>query len=89
MSLDEIVQLAQRNTPDDIIMQQISSTGSIFPSLTSADINYLREQRVSDRVVSFMQTRTTRMVVVQPRPYYYREVPPPPPPFETRVIIAR
>jgi hypothetical protein len=82
MSIDEIVQLSQRGTPDDIIIQQISSTGSRF-ALTSADINYLQDQRVSGRVINYMQVARSRMVVVQP---VY--VPPPPVYVEPGVSIG-
>ena len=84
MSLDEIVQMSQRGTPDDIIIQQIATTGSTWPGLTSTDINYLQDQRVSSRVISYIQ-QARRIVVVQPRPYYYA----PPPPVGVGVVIAR
>ncbi len=79
MGLNEIVQLSQRGTPDDIIIQQIQTTGSIF-RLTTEDITYLQEQRVSSRVISVMQTPPYRTVVVPRREVIYVAPPPPPPP---------
>jgi hypothetical protein len=86
MGLDEIVQLVQRGTPDDIIIQQISTTGSVF-SLTTADITYLQDQRVSSRVINYMQT--ARRYVVQPRPVVIYERPYPPPEYGVGVVIRR
>jgi hypothetical protein len=79
MSLTDIVQLAQRGTPDDIIIRQMDATGSVF-SLTIQDINYLQDQNVSSRVISAMQARRTRTVIVQPRQPDVIYVSPPPPP---------
>jgi Glycine zipper len=78
MSLPDIVQLAQRGTPDDIIIRQMDATGSVF-SLTIQDINYLQDQNVSSRVISAMQARRTRTVIVQPRQPDVIYVSPPPP----------
>ena len=84
MSLTEIVDLSQRGTPENIIIQQINSTGSVF-NLTTADVMYLQEQRVSTGVISYMQQRRyARPVVVVRDPYY-----PPPPPVGVGVVIAR
>jgi hypothetical protein len=81
MSLPDIVQLAQRGTPDDIIIRQMDTTGSVF-NLTIQDINYLQDQNVSSRVISAMQARRTRTVFVQPRqPDVIYVAPPPPPVF--------
>jgi hypothetical protein len=72
MNINEIVQMAQSGQSDAVIMNQIASTGSVF-NLTSDDVNYLHQQRVSDQVITYMQQR--RYVYVQPvYPY-----PPPPP----------
>ena len=79
MSLTDIVQLAQRGTPDDIIIRQMDATGSVF-NLTTQDISYLQDQNVSSRVISAMQARRTRTVIVQPRQPDVIYVSPPPPP---------
>src|SRR5439155_2673506 len=62
MGLNEVIQLAQRGTPDDIIIQQIQSTGSIF-RLTTDDITYLQDQRVRRRVISAMQQARVRTLI--------------------------
>ena len=65
MTLNEIVQMSQQRTPDQIIINAIVNTNSVFV-LRADDITYLRQQGVSDPVVSFMQTRPYRRVVVAP-----------------------
>ncbi|MCS7046338.1 MAG: glycine zipper domain-containing protein [Gemmataceae bacterium] len=55
MSLNDVVQLAQRNVSDQIIINQINSSGSVF-NLTSQDVIYLRDQGVSERVIAHMQS---------------------------------
>jgi len=86
MSLNEIVQLTQQNTPDQIIINQIETTGSSF-ALRSEDITYLRQQGVSDRVVSVMQAhRYPRAVVVQ-QPVVLVPQPPPPPPVSVGIGV--
>lgn len=92
MRLDDVVQLAQRQTPDDIIIRQIDQTNSIF-HLTNDDIFYLQDNRVSSSVIGFMQSRRSPRVVVadpvpvivHPRPVYIHE----PPPIGVGVIIRR
>jgi outer membrane lipoprotein SlyB len=88
MSLTEIVQMAQTGVSDSVIIQQIDATGSIF-NLTSADIQYLHEQRVSDTVINVMLSRRTRVIYAAPppRPVVVYEAPPPPPPVGVGVII--
>src|SRR2546421_606400 len=56
MKLEEIVQMAQSGQSDAVIMGQIQTTGSIF-ALTSDDVNFLHQQRVSDQVINYMQSR--------------------------------
>ncbi len=69
MRLDDVVQMAQRRTPDEIIIQQIDSTHSIF-NLSTQDIFFLQDQGVSRNVISFMQTRRgpRAVMVEQSRP---------------------
>ncbi len=78
MGLNEIVQLAQQGQSDSVIMGQIDATHSQF-QLSTDDINYLHQQRVSDNVIRYMQARRTRTVIVQPRPEVIYVSPPPPP----------
>ena len=70
MSLTDIVQLTQQKVPDTIIVNQMNTSGSWF-DLRTDDILYLRQQGVSDYIVSQMQVRRTpTAVIVQPRPRY-------------------
>jgi osmotically inducible lipoprotein OsmB len=91
MSLQEIVQMAQTGVSDAVIIRQMDSTGSVF-ALTSVDIQYLHDQRVSDQVISAMLARRYPRggVVVGPGPVYAGPPPgtvvivdpgPPPPPI--------
>ena len=60
---------------DAVIIRQIDVTGSVF-NLRPEDIQYLHDQRVSDQVISVMQSRryAPGVVVGPPGPYY---APPP------------
>lgn len=83
LPLSDIVELSQRGTPDDIIIRQIASSGSIY-QLSAADIAYLRDHRVSDNVVRAMQSPTP-MAVPMARPGAVYVVEPPPPPVAVGV----
>ncbi len=94
LRLEDIVQMAQRQTPDDIIIRQIDQTQSIF-ALSTQDIFYLQDNGVSRGVISFMQSRRTPRtvvvaepapVVVHPQPVYVVE--PAPPPIGVGVVIG-
>jgi type II secretory pathway pseudopilin PulG len=79
MSIHEVVQLSQTQTHEQIIINQIESTGSNF-NLTTNDLSYLQQQGVSPRVITVMQARRyARPVVVHERPVYVVPGPPPPP----------
>jgi hypothetical protein len=71
--LPEVVRMAQSHISDDLIIQQIRSTNSVY-NLSAQDVTYLKQQGVSDRVVMEMQTRRTvvvprsQVVVVEPVP---------------------
>ncbi len=86
MKLEEVVQLAQQHQSDAVIINQINATGSVF-AMTADDINYLKQQGVSDSVVNFMISRRTR-VIYAPGPYG----PPPPvvygPPPSVGVVVV-
>lgn len=96
MSLDDVVQLVQRNTPEDIIIRQIDATGSVF-SLTTSDIFYLQDHGVSRNIIGAMQARRyPRPVAVGPGPVYgpppgtvvIVDPGPPPPPIGLGVGIG-
>ena len=90
MSLNEVVQLTQQRVPDQIIVNQMNTSGSSF-DLRADDIIFLRQQGVSDHIISEMQVRRgPRAVVVHPRPSYVIVDPPPPPPHVgVGVMIGR
>jgi uncharacterized protein YcfJ len=86
LRLEEIAQMAQQGISDNLIINQIRSTRSIY-NLTPNDIAYLKSQNVSDAVVTEMQATASRVVPVDNRVYgraYYGPdvvyVNPPPPP---------
>ena len=98
MSLQDIIQMSQTGVSDAIIIRQMDSTGSVF-NLTSSDIQYLHDQRVSDQVISAMLARryNRTVVVAPPGPVYYAPPPPaavvvvdpgPPPPVGVGVVVG-
>jgi len=92
MSVNDVIQLTKDNTPEDVIVSQIRSTGSTF-QLTTEDIRTLNSSGVSPTVIKEMQYRRPDRqphprygppgpVIVQPvpGPVYVMPAPPPPPP---------
>ncbi|MDD4954184.1 MAG: hypothetical protein PHG40_04680 [Candidatus Omnitrophica bacterium] len=55
LSVIDIVNMATRGLPDDAIINEIIRTRSSF-NLTSEIVAYLKNNRVSDRVIDFMLT---------------------------------
>jgi hypothetical protein len=86
MTLPEIVNMSQTKVPDQIIVNQINTSGSNF-NLRGDDIIYLRQQGVSDFVISQMQVRRAPVAVMGPPPVVYVEQPPPPPPIGVGVGV--
>ncbi len=89
LSVADVKALAKAGISEDIIINQIKSSHTVF-HLSVADIIDLRDSGVSDKVVNFMintpsavgaSTEVTRPATVVVSP------PPPPPPMET-VIAA-
>jgi hypothetical protein len=83
LGLTDVVALAQQHISDEVIIQQIRTTGSVY-NLSPNDIVYLKQNGVSDAVVQEMQMsagRYPRRVYVQPayQPVYVVDPPPPPP----------
>lgn len=54
MTLQQIVDLSQQGVNEDVIIGKIHQTNSRF-TLTQIDIDYLKEQGVSQRVIDAMQ----------------------------------
>lgn len=53
LSIVSIVDMAQKGVPDDVIIDEIDKTNSTY-TLTSQVITYLKENKVSDKVVNHM-----------------------------------
>jgi hypothetical protein len=86
LPLNQVVQLAQSGQSDDVIINQIYTTGSIY-QLTPNDLTYLKQQGVSDRVMMYMQSRSPATVGVAP-PGAVIVGPPPPPPVAIGVGVG-
>lgn len=87
MGLTDVAKLAQSGASDAVILGQIRSTNSTF-TLTTNDLQWLRENQVSDAVIQEMQCRRPGRVVVAPPPrVIIREVPPPPPVVERVYVV--
>ncbi|RME04568.1 MAG: hypothetical protein D6805_02640 [Planctomycetota bacterium] len=56
LSLAQIVELSQANVADEIIIAKVKETNSYY-HLTRRHLKYLRENRVSERVIRFLKTR--------------------------------
>jgi hypothetical protein len=70
LSLEQIRDMTQNGVSDAIIVNQIYNTGSTY-LLSAEQITWLRAQRVSDYVISVMQSRGPQVMtgaVVAPRP---------------------
>jgi hypothetical protein len=91
LSITEVIQLSNQRVSDDVIIQQMASSGSCY-NLTAADIEHLTNNGVSNRVILAMQQRRyppAGPVVVGPRPVYVVDpYPPPPPPVSFGVGVV-
>lgn len=80
VGVGEVVQMTQHHIGDDVIINQIRSTGSVF-NLSANDILYLKENGVSDVVIHEMQDTQYRprraYVYGAPAVYYVEPAPPP------------
>jgi hypothetical protein len=69
--MTDVAQLAQQRVSDQVIINQIRTTGSVY-HLSATDIVWLRDNGVSDAVIAEMQAtgsrRPGRRVVVGPPP---------------------
>jgi Glycine zipper len=81
ITVNDVVQMSQRQVSEDVIINQIYNSVTPF-NLSSNDVIYLREQGVSDRVITAMQTARGYRVV---RPAGVVIVDPPPPPVSVGV----
>jgi hypothetical protein len=89
-TLQDIVALTASGSSDAVIIDQIRSTGAVYP-LTTADIRYLQDNGVREPVIRELQAtsfRTPRVVYTAvPQPVYVAP-PPPPPPVGFGVVIG-
>jgi uncharacterized membrane protein len=83
MGLADVIKLSQQGLDDQLIINQIRSTGSTF-QLTTSDLGMLKTNGVSDRVIAEMQVRSapppvpTRVIAAPPPGAVIYDVPPPP-----------
>jgi hypothetical protein len=84
MALNDVVSLTQQHVSDTVIINQIRSSASIF-YLSGAEITWLKQNGVSDRVIMEMQATAARYprrvytaAPVYGEPVYVVEPPPPP-----------
>ncbi|HVL14251.1 MAG TPA: glycine zipper domain-containing protein [Gemmata sp.] len=83
MGLSDVMHMAREGHADQVIINQIRSTGSTF-QLTSGDLDMLKNNGVSPTVISEMQNArpasplSTRVIVRDPQPttVIYQEPPP-------------
>jgi hypothetical protein len=91
MHLEDIASMTANGISDTVIINQIRTTGSVF-HLTPEQITWLRQQRVSDAVVTEMQATAMRYPqhVYGPPPgtVVVVEQPPPPPPVGVGIGVA-
>ncbi len=66
LGLTDIVHLTQQGHDEQVIINQIRATGSTF-QLSTADLDWLKANGVSPRVIAEMQTRQPVPVRVTPR----------------------
>ena len=81
LGLVDVATMSQQHISDSVIISQIRTTGSVY-RLSPTDINWLKENGVSDPVIMEMQATAARVpptvTVVRPvRPVYVYEEPPP------------
>jgi hypothetical protein len=62
LGITDVIQMTQNNVGDDVIINQIRTSGSGF-QLSPADIQLLKQNQVSDRVILEMQNSRPRNVV--------------------------
>ncbi len=54
MSIQQVAEMSKKGTQDDVIIDKIRATNSKF-RLSANDLNYLRQEGVSQRVIDVMQ----------------------------------
>ena len=83
LRIEDVTQLARDHISDEVIVNQIRTSATVF-RLTVDDINYLKQNGVSDLVIAEMQNtvyRCPRRVYTAAPVVYVEPAPPPPPPI--------
>lgn len=76
MTIMDVAKMVQSGIDDQVVINQLRNTGSFF-QLSPNDIQYLKAQGVSDRIIIEMQNLRPQPVVVQnPPPVVYGGPPP-------------
>ena len=78
VGLQDVVSLTKSGTSDQIIINQINTSGSIY-RLSGAEIQWLHDSGVHDCVIETMQATASRPPLVYDRPEVVYVAPPPPP----------
>ena len=79
MGLQDVVALTKSGTSDQIIINQINTSGTIY-HLSGAEIQWLHDSGVHDPVIETMQATASRPpVYIRERPAVVYVEPPPPP----------
>jgi hypothetical protein len=76
MGMTDVVYMAQAGHDDQVIINQIRTTGSTF-QLTGSDLDFLKNNGVSGRVIAEMQAARPATRVVSPRSTVIYETPAP------------
>lgn len=80
LPIDEVVRMSQNpQISDAIIVNQINATGSVY-QLSTADLEFLKQNGVRDSVIIHMQSRRPGMVQFAPPPGQVVIIDPGPPP---------
>jgi hypothetical protein len=81
LRIEDVAQLARDHISDDVILNQIRTSATVF-RLTVDDINFLKQNGVSDLVIAEMQNTVYRCPrrVYTAAPVVFVEPAPPPPP---------
>lgn len=87
LSLNDVVQMSQRQIDDQLIINQIHSSSTVF-NLSGQDVIYLRDQGVSQRVISALQAHRGPYRVVRPAGSVVIVDPPPPPPVSFGIGVG-
>jgi hypothetical protein len=72
MGITDVIQMVQSGHEEQVIINQIRSTGSTF-QLSGGDLDFLKQNNVPARVIIEMQNAKPLAVVGSPRPVVVRE----------------